>query len=108
MLVYQPQVSKWIDNQLEFPKKPEVEAYYKSHIDKYQRKAGVKIRVIRIDLSVEDKLTGVRKPRENPYGMLEDIQPRVDAPAPRNSLRSIDCIRSSMAQLLLSPVASQI
>src|SRR5579862_5981290 len=62
------------DNQLEFPKRPEVEAYYKQNIEKYQRKAGVKIRVIRIDLSVEDKLTGNRKVRENAYGMLEDIR----------------------------------
>ncbi len=62
------------DNALEYPKKPEVEKYYADHIEKYQRKAGVKIRVIRIDRSVVDKLTGIKKVRENAYEMLQDIR----------------------------------
>jgi hypothetical protein len=62
------------DNQLEFPKKPDVEKYYQDHIAQHQRKAGVKVRVIRIYISVEDKLTGTRKVRDNAYGMLEEIR----------------------------------
>ncbi|MEI6234104.1 MAG: peptidylprolyl isomerase [Planctomycetota bacterium] len=62
------------DNAMEYPKKPEVEKYYADNIDKYQRKAGVKIRVIRIDPAYIDKVTGVKVVRDNPYGMLEDIR----------------------------------
>ena len=62
------------DNAMEYPKKPEVEKYYQDNIDKYQRKAGVKIRVIRIDRVVMDKVTGAKVVRDNAYGMLEDIR----------------------------------
>ena len=40
------------DNAMEYPKKPEVEAYYRDNIEKYQRKAGAKIRLIRVDPAV--------------------------------------------------------
>ena len=62
------------DNAMEYPKKPEVEKYYRDNIEKYQRKAGVKVRMIRIDTSVTDKLTGAKKVREKPYEMLEEIR----------------------------------
>ncbi len=62
------------DNAMEYPKKPEVEKYYHSNIDNYQRKAGSKIRVIRIDPTTINKSTGTKVVRDDPYGMLQDIR----------------------------------
>ena len=62
------------DNAMEYPKKPEVEKYYADNIDKYQRKAGIKVRVIRIDPSVINKVTGATIVRDDPYAMLQDIR----------------------------------
>ena len=62
------------NNATELPRKPEVERYYSENMDRYKRRAGVKVRVIRIDQTIVNKLTGVKKVRDNPYQVLEEIR----------------------------------
>lgn len=62
------------NNATELPRRPEVERYYSENMDRYKRRAGVKVRVIRIDQTVADKLTGIKKVRDNPYRVLEEIR----------------------------------
>lgn len=62
------------NNATELPRRPEVERYYQENMERFKRKAAVKVRIIRIDQTVMDKLTGVKKVRDNPYSMLEEIR----------------------------------
>jgi len=43
-------------------------------MERFKRKAAMKVRIIRIDQTVVDKLTNIKKVRENPYAMLEEIR----------------------------------
>ncbi|HLX64100.1 MAG TPA: peptidyl-prolyl cis-trans isomerase [Planctomycetota bacterium] len=61
------------DSLLDAPKRREVEAFYRAHIERYPLKAAVKIRIIKINLSIEDKVTGKRTARENPYEIAETL-----------------------------------
>jgi hypothetical protein len=60
------------------PSRPEVNKYYQENINRYQRKAGAKVRLIRIDRFVKNKLTGRQQVRENAYEeavrLREDIE----------------------------------
>ncbi len=58
--------------------RPDIEAEYSEHPEKYQRKAGVKVRLIRVDRKVTDRFTGVSKIRDNPAsGILEEIRSNI-------------------------------
>ncbi len=60
---------------LDYPSKPEVKAHYEQNKSRYQRKPGVKVRVVRIDRIVTDKLTGKQRVNPNAYedaGRLRD------------------------------------
>src|SRR5436190_12595445 len=61
------------DNQLEFPKRFEVQKYYRDHLDRFQRKAAAQIRIIRLDWTVEDKLSGKRTVRKDTHETLARI-----------------------------------
>lgn len=66
-----------IVNFLDSPNRPEVLRYYQENIARYQRKAGTKVRLIRVDRFVTNKLTGKTGVRENAYEeaqrLVEDI-----------------------------------
>lgn len=59
-------------NILEQPSRPEVQKHYDDNITKYQRKAGVKVRIIRVDRFVSNKFTGAQSLRENAYELAEE------------------------------------
>ena len=50
---------------LEQPNRPQIEQFYNENISRFQRKAGVKVRLIRIDRFLTDKRTGKQMLREN-------------------------------------------
>ena len=52
-------------NFLDYPTRPEVQKQYKENISRYQRKAGVRVRLIRIDRFVTNKLTGKQTVNSN-------------------------------------------
>lgn len=54
-------------NFLDYPTRPEVQKHYKDNITRYQRKAGVKVRLIRIDRFVTNKLTGRQSVNSNAF-----------------------------------------
>ena len=58
---------------LEQPTRPEIQAYYKANIDKYQRKAGVMVRIIRVDRIITNPLTKERTVREDAYDKAQEI-----------------------------------
>jgi hypothetical protein len=60
----------------EKPNKPDVLKYYEGHQNKYQRKAGVKVRLIRINRFVTNKLSNPPKQvmRENSFEMAEELR----------------------------------
>lgn len=64
-------------NFLDAPNRPEVIRYYNDNIARYQRKAGMKVRLIRVDRFVTNKLSGKTSVRENSYeqaqGLVEEI-----------------------------------
>ena len=63
-----------IFNILDQPTKPEIEKYYKENLTKFQRKAGVKVRYIRIDRFVTDKITGKQTVRDNSFEDAEKLR----------------------------------
>ncbi|MFH0937951.1 MAG: peptidylprolyl isomerase [Planctomycetota bacterium] len=65
---------------LEQPIRREVEKYYKENLNRYQRPAGVKIRIIRIDRFVINNLTRppTQKLRENSYELAEELRKDID------------------------------
>lgn len=54
-------------NFLDYPTRPEVTKHYKENISRYQRKAGVKVRLIRIDRFVTNKLTNKQTVNSNAF-----------------------------------------
>ena len=58
------------------PSKPEVEKYYNDNISKYQRKAGVKIRIIRID-RYNTNLTGQQSINEKALEKIEELRTNI-------------------------------
>jgi len=66
-----------IVNYLDAPNRPEVLRYYNENIARYQRKAGMKVRLIRVDRFQTNKLTSKTTVRENSYEeaqrLVEDI-----------------------------------
>jgi hypothetical protein len=63
---------------LDQPSRPEVQKYYQDNIEKYQRKAGVKVRVIRVDRIVTNKLTQQTTVRENALELAEEWRKDID------------------------------
>jgi len=61
-------------NFLEYPTRPEIKRQYEGNIGQYQRKAGVKVRIIRIDRFLTNKLTGKQQVRENSYERAEELR----------------------------------
>jgi parvulin-like peptidyl-prolyl isomerase len=61
-------------NFLDNPNRPEVKRYYEENIARYQRKAGAKVRLIRVDRFVVNKLTGKNAVRENAYEEAERLR----------------------------------
>jgi foldase protein PrsA len=66
--------SMQIVNFLDNPNRPEVKRYYEENIQRYQRKAGSKVRLIRVDRFVVNKLTGKNGVRENAYEEAERLR----------------------------------
>ena len=62
---------------MEQPTRPEVSAYYKANLSRYQRKAGVMVRLIRVDRIVTNSLTNVRSVREDAYDRAVEIYQNV-------------------------------
>jgi hypothetical protein len=58
------------------PNKPDVTKYYNENINKYQRKAGVKVRLIRVDRFTTNKLSNPPKQvvRENSFELAEELR----------------------------------
>jgi parvulin-like peptidyl-prolyl isomerase len=65
---------------LEQPSRPEVEKYYKENLGKFQRPAGVMVRLIRIDRFVTNNLTSppTKQLRENAYETAEELRKDVE------------------------------
>jgi len=65
---------------LEQPTRREVEQYYKENLNRYQRPAGVKVRLIRIDRFVTNNLATppTQKLRENSYELAEERRKDID------------------------------
>lgn len=59
------------------PSRPEVEKYYNENISRYQRKAGVKLRLIRVDRYVTNTLTGVQTVNEKALEKIEDLRTNI-------------------------------
>ena len=59
---------------LQQPSRPEVQRFYNENIRRYQRKAGVKIRIIRIDRFITNKLTGKQTVREDSHELAEKLR----------------------------------
>jgi parvulin-like peptidyl-prolyl isomerase len=60
------------------PNRLEVERYYNDNISRYQRKAGVKVRMIRIDRYVTNKLTGVQTINEKALDKIEELRTNIE------------------------------
>jgi parvulin-like peptidyl-prolyl isomerase len=63
-----------IVNFLDNPNRPEVQKFYEENIARYQRKAGMKVRLIRVDRFVTNKLNGKTAVRENAYEEAERLR----------------------------------
>ena len=63
-----------IYTQLDFPSRPEVKRYYEEHMSLFQRKAGVKVRIIRIDRFKTDPLTGKQSVRDNAFDDADKLR----------------------------------
>jgi hypothetical protein len=59
---------------LQQPSRPEVQRFYEENIRRYQRKAGVKVRIIRIDRFLTNKLTGRQTVREDSHELAEKLR----------------------------------
>jgi hypothetical protein len=59
---------------LQQPSRPEVQRFYEENIRRYQRKAGVKVRIIRIDRFLTNKLTGKQTVREDSHELAEKLR----------------------------------
>jgi hypothetical protein len=46
------------------PRKPDVEKYYRENTARFQRPAGVKVRIVRLDMRVPNKVTGKTEPQD--------------------------------------------
>jgi hypothetical protein len=70
---YRQKFSSIIDQ----PSRPEVEKYYNENISRYQRKAGVKVRLIRIDRYVTNTLTGTQTINEKALEKIEELRTNI-------------------------------
>jgi parvulin-like peptidyl-prolyl isomerase len=62
---------------LEQPTRPEVQKFYKDNLPRFQRKAGVMVRIIRIDRIVTNNLTKQQSVREDAYERAQEIYQNV-------------------------------
>ena len=62
---------------LEQPTRPEVAEFYKANLGRFKRKAGVMVRIIRIDRIRTNPLTGTRTVREDAYDRAVEIYQNV-------------------------------
>jgi hypothetical protein len=62
---------------LEQPTRPEIQKFYKDNIARFQRKAGVMVRLIRIDRVVTNNLTKQQTVREDAYARAQEIYQNV-------------------------------
>ncbi|MCY3023369.1 MAG: peptidylprolyl isomerase [Planctomycetota bacterium] len=58
----------------ELPSRPEVRKYYQDNVNRYQRPAGIKVRIIRIDRIVTSKLTGERTTQKDAYQLAKKLR----------------------------------
>jgi len=56
------------------PSRPEVQRYYQENQPKFQRKAGVKVRVIRVDRVIVNRYTGKTSVRDNALEIAEEMR----------------------------------
>jgi len=59
---------------LDQPSRPEVQKYFIENAPKYQRKPGVKVRVIRVDRVVVNRFTGKATVRDNALDVAEEMR----------------------------------
>jgi hypothetical protein len=61
-------------NFLDYPTRPEVQKHYKDNLSRYQRKAGVKVRLIRVDRFITNKLTGKQSVNANALEQITKLR----------------------------------
>jgi len=59
---------------LDQPTKPEIRRYYQDNITRFHRPAGVKVRIIRIDTILTNKLTGQKTVRKNARELADRLR----------------------------------
>ncbi|HYG77897.1 MAG TPA: peptidyl-prolyl cis-trans isomerase [Planctomycetota bacterium] len=74
-------------NFLDYPTRPEVKKHYEQNLSRYERKAGVMVRLIRIDRFVTNKLTG--KQTANPEAYDQALRLREDIVALQGNFEEI-------------------